>query len=418
MPVRYLSEKAHRKELLNHVSTEGPTDHRSPETILWVDDDLNILDGFRRQFRKQFNIEIALGPEMGLDAIANRGPFAVVISDLRMPGMDGIQFLTAVRTKSPDTVRVMLTGQADLAAAIAAVNQGNIFRFLSKPCTPTVLSLVIEAALEQHRLIVAERQLTEKTLLGCLQVMAEVLGIVEPNAFSRLTRLRRYVEHMAKGRAPAHDLWQFEAAALLSQIGWIALPVQEPDSSQDSRAQRQALAAARMISRIPRIEPVARMIEGQYKRFHEWRNGAESDPTVLGAQMLKLACDFDDFVQRGLPIAETMVRLRSRPGVYNPDLLDALASIQMPKSNAEAQAVRPRRFEPGPESNGEIQTVRLREIELGMVLDEDLRSPKGVCLLGKGQEITGAVRQRLLGLAHLIPEETRFRVRVPPKPVA
>jgi hypothetical protein len=330
--------------------------------------------------------------------------------------MDGNQFLSAVRAKSPDTVRVMFTGQADMAAAIAAVNQGNIFRFLSKPCIPTVLSRVIEAALEQHRLIVAERQLTEKTLLGCLQVLAEVLGILEPNVFSRLTRLRHYVQHMAAGRAPAHDLWQFEAAALLSQTGWIALPAAEPDSSQESRAQSQAWVAARMISRIPRIEPVARMIEGQYKRFREWRTGAESDPSVLGSQMLKLACDFDDLAQRGLSINEIIVRLRSRPGVYNPDLLEALTSVQTPESNGDTQTARLRELEPGSESNSDLRTVRLRELEPGMVLDEDLRSPKGVCVLGKGQEITEGMIQRLMSVVHMIPEDSRFRVRVPPKP--
>jgi response regulator RpfG family c-di-GMP phosphodiesterase len=377
------------------VATEVPDDYSTPEPILWVDDDLNILHAFRRQFRKQFNIEIALGAELAMDALARRGPFAVAISDLRMPGMDGVQFLTAVRAKSPDTVRVMLTGQADLAAAIAAVNQGNIFRFLTKPCTPTVLSCVIEAAVEQHRLIVAERQLTGNTLLGCLQVLAEVLAILQPDAFSRLTRLRRYVQHLAAARVPARDLWQFQAAALLSQIGWIALPQQEPGSNPETRAQSQASAAARMIARIPRIEPVARMIEGQYKRFSQWRNGADSDPAVLGSQMLKLAFDFDDLVERGLTIHDTLVRLRSRPGVYNPDLLEAIASVQTPQSD------------------GELQNVRLRELEPDMVLAEDLCSPKGICVLGKGQEVTGAMLQRVLGLAHLIPDETRFKVRVP-----
>src|SRR5579863_5194368 len=189
-------------EQQNAGENSGLADARgvAPETsesILCVDDDPNILAAIQRQFRKTFSIETAIGPEEGLAAIANKGPFAVVISDLRMPGMSGIQFLATVRARSPDTVRVMLTGQADMSDAIAAINQGAIFRFLVKPSSATILGKVIEAALEQHRLIVAERQLTQQTLVGCVEVLCEILSIVEPVAFSRTNRVLRYVRQLA-----------------------------------------------------------------------------------------------------------------------------------------------------------------------------------------------------------------------------
>src|SRR6185503_12829528 len=92
--------------------------------ILCVDDDVHILQAFERQFRNQFEIQTALGPLLGLKAVAGDGPFAVVISDLRMPDMDGIEFLSRVRQASPDAVRIMLTGNADLNASISAVNEG------------------------------------------------------------------------------------------------------------------------------------------------------------------------------------------------------------------------------------------------------------------------------------------------------
>ena len=111
--------------------------------ILIVDDEKNLLEAIQRKLRKHFKIETALGPEEGLKALTNRGPFAVVISDLRMPGMDGIQFLSRVKEILPDTVRMMLTGNADLENAIEAVNEGNIFRFLTKPCSPNVLAKAI-----------------------------------------------------------------------------------------------------------------------------------------------------------------------------------------------------------------------------------------------------------------------------------
>src|ERR1700730_10145589 len=107
--------------------------------ILCVDDEPNVLQAFERQFRKQFELHTAIGPERGLQAVAENGPFSVIVSDLRMPGMNGIEFLTRAKLMAPDTVRVMLTGQADLNATIAAVNQGNIFQFLIKPCPSDTL---------------------------------------------------------------------------------------------------------------------------------------------------------------------------------------------------------------------------------------------------------------------------------------
>lgn len=103
------------------------------EKILCVDDEVNILLSLQRQLRKQFQMESALGPEQALAAIESDGPYAVVVSDLQMPNMNGLELLAKVRDMSPETVRIMLTGQADLDTAIAAVNQGNIFRFLTSP---------------------------------------------------------------------------------------------------------------------------------------------------------------------------------------------------------------------------------------------------------------------------------------------
>lgn len=196
--------------------------------ILCVDDEPNILQAMERQFRKQFEIHTALGGELGLQAIAAKGPFAVVVSDLRMPVMDGVEFLTRVRALSPDTVRVMLTGQADMDAAIAAVNQGNIFQFLTKPCASDTLTRALNAALEQHRLITAERELLEQTLRGSIGVLSEILSFVNPLAFGRAQRVRRYVVHMA-AKLDLVNRWQFELAAMLSQIGSVTVPPEVMD---------------------------------------------------------------------------------------------------------------------------------------------------------------------------------------------
>ncbi len=185
------------------------------DKILCVDDDPNILEGYKRQLRKEFELATAVGPEQGLRMVTEQGPFAVVVSDLQMPGMNGIEFLTQVRTHEPDTVRMLLTGNAELQATIDAINQGQIFRFLTKPCTPEALANALKAGLAQHRLITAERELLEQTLSGSIRVLSEVLALVNPEAFGRSARITRYVESIAEN-LHVSELWSIKTAAMLS----------------------------------------------------------------------------------------------------------------------------------------------------------------------------------------------------------
>jgi DNA-binding NtrC family response regulator len=159
------------------------------EKILLVDDDHNILDGYRRSLSREFLMETALGGQQALELAAQHGPYAVVVSDMRMPGMDGIQLLSKIKAQSPDTVRVMLTGNADMDTAINAINEGSIFRFLNKPCSKETMGRTLTAALVQYRLVTAEKQLLEQTLSGSIQVLTEVLSLVNPAAFSRASAL-------------------------------------------------------------------------------------------------------------------------------------------------------------------------------------------------------------------------------------
>src|SRR6201997_3840684 len=193
-----------------------------PEQILLVDDDRDILDGYRRTLRGEFLIDVAQSGQEALGLIDTKGPYAVVISDIRLPGMDGIELLRRVKSAAPETVRVMLTGNAETETAIEAINEGNIFRFLIKPCSKEMMAKTITAALMQYRLIVAEKQLLEQTLSGCLQVLSEVLSLVNPAAFSRADRARRYIHHVVTAMRLGNP-WQYEAAAMLSQLGCVTL---------------------------------------------------------------------------------------------------------------------------------------------------------------------------------------------------
>lgn len=132
------------------------------ERILFVDDEVPVLEGYKRLLHREFAVNTALGGYQGLAAIMANGPFPVVISDMRMPEMSGVEFLAKVRQKAPHSVRMLLTGYADFDAAIEAVNQGNIYKFLTKPCEKSTLVAAIQSGLAEYRESEAQRELAKK----------------------------------------------------------------------------------------------------------------------------------------------------------------------------------------------------------------------------------------------------------------
>jgi response regulator RpfG family c-di-GMP phosphodiesterase len=130
------------------------------QKVLCVDDEPNVLAGLQRQLRGRFDVAVAPGAQAGLEALRQQGPFAVVVTDYKMPEMNGVEFLREVSRLAPHTVGIMLTGHADINVAVAALHEGRIFRFLSKPCRREVLETAVRDSLEQHRLMMSERRLT------------------------------------------------------------------------------------------------------------------------------------------------------------------------------------------------------------------------------------------------------------------
>lgn len=135
------------------------------DRILFVDDDKHILDAYKRLLHGNFKIETATGGAQGLAVILLLGPFAVVISDMRMPGLNGAEFLSRAREIAPQTVRMLITGHKDHGRAVQAVNEGQIFRYLTKPCRQNVLESAILLGLAQYKTNMENSELIEEAKL-------------------------------------------------------------------------------------------------------------------------------------------------------------------------------------------------------------------------------------------------------------
>ncbi len=303
--------------------------------------------------------------------------------------MNGAQFLAQVRQTTPDTVRMLLTGYTDLDAAMAAVNEGNIFRFLTKPCAKEVLATAITTGLVQYRLITAEKELLERTLMGSIKVLTDVLSAASPEAFGRSMRIARCVRHLvSKFNLPSP--WRFEAAAMLSQLGCVTLAtevIQAAYLGENLSPENQARFAAHpqvardLLVNIPRLEPIAWMIGQQL--LQETPQPAPEMPAagaeaiVCGAKMLKLAVAFDDLRMKGLSDEHAIAKLRVRRGEFGPELVDALGSIK-------------------PESaKMEVRKVPSSKLATGMILEQEIRTLTGMLVVAKGQEITHALLIKL-----------------------
>ena len=144
--------------------------------VLFVDDEPNVLDGIRRVIHKKFDVSTAVSGAEALRLLEAEPEFAVIVSDMRMPEMSGVELLAEVKRSRPDMVRIMLTGNQDQKTAIEAVNRGEVFKFLTKPCEAATLTAALELSLRQYQLLTAERELLTRTLAGEPQGAAGCLG--------------------------------------------------------------------------------------------------------------------------------------------------------------------------------------------------------------------------------------------------
>jgi DNA-binding NtrC family response regulator len=136
------------------------------EAILFVDDEPLVVDGFRLLLSQRYHLETATSGAEALTKLRRRRDFAVIVCDQYMPGMDGVQLLYKIRIDFPEVVRIMLTGAPDRETAMHAVNEGHIFRFLTKPCSTEVLTATLDAALIRYRTERQKDELLEKARYG------------------------------------------------------------------------------------------------------------------------------------------------------------------------------------------------------------------------------------------------------------
>ena len=326
------------------------TSDRQKGSILIIDDEPNLLKGIQRQLHKRFDLVLAEGGDQGLALLQEQGPCAVVVCDMNMPGKTGIEVLAKVAEISPDTIRIMLTGQADLTTAMEAVNHGNIFRFFTKPCASDVLAAGLEAGLEQYSLVTAERDLLNKTLSGSIKLLTDILALTDPDSFGRTDQMRRWCRKIAEKLGLKKHTWKLELATMLAPIGLAALPPEVAakvrskallSAVEQEMVDATAETAHNLICNIPRLSEAATYVLYQNKNFDgtgfpkDERAGAE---IPVGARIIRILNALIAAKELSMDIQETLNVMRRQDRTYDPKLVDLVKSALLDEAGGTSAA--------------------------------------------------------------------------------
>lgn len=367
---------------------------QSANRVLFVDDDANVLAAIRRMLMKDWAVTCAPGPVEGLAALTTSGPFAVVVSDMRMPGLDGVGFIRKARTVSPQSVFLMLTGNSDQQTAVQAVNEGHVFRFLSKPCTREQIEAALNAAMEQHRLQAVEQELLQGTLKGAITALIDVLGMARPKLFAGGERLAGLAKVIA-AEMSLPDGWQVEMAAMMLPIGTIALD----DDLVERAVKGEALSeedaglfathpklGAKVINRIPRMANVARIIELQMDKEESTRPAPGGDAWLFDARgCIRVAQSLLDAQKQRLPFDEAVRRLEGSGALVNQSIVDVVKRTPLERL--------------GFNNNVVLRRIPIAQARAGMILREDVSTGKGDLLLATGNALSEGHVERLRNFA-------------------
>lgn len=285
--------------------------------VLCVDDEVAVLAGLQRNLGLHFEISIAESASQALAMLeGTTEPFSTVLSDMRMPEVDGVTFLRAVSERWPDTSRILLTGQADIPSAIAAVNEGRVFRFLTKPCPSELLVRAVSDAVRQYDLLEAERVLLDQTLRGTIDVMVEAIGLLLPQAAQPLVRMRRLARRLCK-ELHVQQVWDIDIACVLSYVATLTLPQdvltqlasgKYHDIDVRSASSRCNVVAQRLAVRIPRLEPVRDLL----RRAGAIARGQAVPHEDAPVWILRLCMDYGKCLTAGLAPDAAFARLLNR----------------------------------------------------------------------------------------------------------
>lgn len=409
--------------------------------ILFVDDEKNILGALARVFRNEgYGVLLAEGGERGLELLSSNS-VAVVVSDQRMPGMGGVEFLKKAREASPDTVRMMLTGQADMSEIAGAINEGGVYRYITKPWDDDEIRRVVRAAVERYGLLAENRRLHETTMRQNAELY-ELNRTLEARVDDRTRKLRESFfafvalcadivelhDHLSGGRCKrvavlSRDLglslglkgWELEAvwaAALLHEVGLIGVPREvlgkadgELLESERALMRNNPVLSQEIIGRIDTLRQVGLIVRSHMENFDGtgYPDGLKGDEINYGSRILAVCREYDRKMHSGKPCTKIEALAMIERGMgkrFDPEVATVfLKLVSGKKEDGGRERAGRALLEDGPES----VKVDVGEMRPGMVLVNALTSGSGRLLVAQGTVLTDALIEKVMNFHSIDP---------------
>ncbi len=446
-------------EIMETETTEAATP--PPATLLFVDDEQNILASLKRLFRPLgYTIHTANGGAEGL-SVLEKEPVDVVVSDMRMPDMDGAQFLEQVATRWPDTVRILLTGYADIASTVAAVNKGGIWKYINKPWDDTDLKQSVHNALERKFLVDENRRLEQltrkqnealrelntgleakvaarvseiqqmmdqldlthetlkKSYAQSVKVFSSLIEMRERNGRGHARRVAELAQKLAEKLGMSNaDMQDVGYASLLHDIGKIALPdkllatpFSELQPTERLEVLKHPVIGQGVLMTLEPLQETGRLIRSHHELWdgHGYPDGLSGEKIPLGARILAVASDYDA-LQLGSLTATRMTPKNAHDFIvknsgkrYDPKVVAAFSGL-----TADNTLTAP------------VETgikVTSRDLRAGMAISNDLVTKDGVLLLSRGYLLDEHLIAKIQSVEKSLAAEFEIYVTLPKKKV-
>lgn len=373
-------------------------------TVLLVDDEPSVLRGYQRNIGQMFDTAIATSGEEALEMLKKEDKYALIMSDYRMGGITGVELLRKARELRPNTVRMLITGYADVKISLDAINEGSVFRMLTKPCEQQSFYRAIEDGLRQHELVTIEKELLDQTLKGAVQMLGDIISVLDQRTFGRSQKLSWAAQAVGKALG-LEKLWELEVAAILSEVGRATLPVSVVSKHLDAvnltEAEERLLSTLpetsyHLLAHIPRLESVAKNILYQNKNFDGSgfpADGLRGEYLPVGARILRILKQLQADADADIEIEKSLEELARHHAHYDLAIVKTCQTIATVLSRIFSKQQLGRRRVP----------VLLRDLQEGQRLSSSIQSTDGVMVIAAGSIITPAILQRIKNFASIMP---------------
>ena len=380
------------------------------ETVLLVDDEERLLDGLRRQLHSKFETVTAVGGERALEKLQKDSEIAVVICDMDMPGMTGIEVLEEFSKKSPATTRIMLTENADQNFAIEAINKSHVFGFLKKPCSTDSLIESIESGLAHHRLLVREKRLMETTLAGSIKLLSDLVSFLDPAATSGSRKIGRWADVLSP-HLRGVNRWELNFAVMLAPVGWVSIPLDallRHNKGESLSAEEIAMienvpkVGSRLLSNIPSMATVSKAVLYQDKNFDgsgfpdDNTHGSEIPVIARVLRTLKSLAEISGDSELAAAHLDELLRHKEW---FDPEILSLARQHLIAPQTATSKSENQEQEEVHtPRPSTMVRTSTLHE---GQRLAADLINTDGILILSEGTKLSQTQVEKIRSMLEL-----------------